>query len=147
MADAPALGAGAPKGACRFESDLAYQSRGVKLRFLVGVLFALPVAACVDPFGNMPDGVQIDGIVVGPQVDCGVTSCTRVVDCAAMEEFRTETPAGVAATQVYEAPIRTRDGTGITSGAAIRIVVFDMQDGSKRAVSVMVAPFQPSCSS
>jgi hypothetical protein len=26
MADAPALGAGAPKGACRFDPDLAYQA-------------------------------------------------------------------------------------------------------------------------
>jgi hypothetical protein len=32
MADAPALGAGAPQGACRFESDLAYDARTRPLR-------------------------------------------------------------------------------------------------------------------
>lgn len=117
------------------------------MRCVVGALLVLAIGACVDPFGNLPDGVQIDGIVVGPQVDCGVTSCTRVVDCAEMQEFRTESPTGIAATQVYEAPIQTRDGTGITRGVGIRIVVFEMWDGSERAVTVMVAPFQPSCSS
>jgi hypothetical protein len=66
------------------------------MRLVVGALLVLAVAACADPFGNLPDGVQIDGIVVGPQVDCGTTSCTKVIDCAAMEEFRTETPGGVA---------------------------------------------------
>lgn len=137
MADAPALGAGAPRGACRFESDLAYQSRGIKLRLVVGALLVLAVGACVDPFGNLPDGVQIDGVVVGPQVDCGVTSCTRVIDCASMEEFRTETPTGVAATQVYSEPDRLRDGTLITRAVEGNIVVFAMQDGTERAVTVM----------
>jgi hypothetical protein len=32
MADAPALGAGAPKGACRFDPDLAYQPIGCRVR-------------------------------------------------------------------------------------------------------------------
>jgi hypothetical protein len=117
------------------------------MRLVVGALLVLAVAACVDPFGNLPDGEQIDGILVGPPVDCGTTSCTKVIDCAAMEEFRTETPSGVTASQVYEGPTRLRDGTPITSGAGIRVVVFHMHDGSQRAVTVMVAPFQPSCSS
>ncbi|MEX2010730.1 MAG: hypothetical protein WEF51_00685 [Chloroflexota bacterium] len=62
------------------------------MRLVVGALLVLAIGACVDPFGNLPDGVQIDGIVVGPQVDCGVTSCTRVVDCAEMQEFRKVAP-------------------------------------------------------
>jgi hypothetical protein len=106
------------------------------VRLVVGVLVALAVAACVDPFGNLPDGVQIDGIVVGPEVDCGTTSCTKVIGCAAMEEFRTETPTGVGATQVYSAPTRLRDGTLITRTVEGQIVVFEMQDGTRRAVTV-----------
>jgi hypothetical protein len=107
------------------------------MRLVVGALLVLAVAACVDPFGNLPDGDQIDGIVVGPQVDCGTTSCTRVIDCAAMGEFRTETPTGVAATLVYSEPVSLRDGTPITRGVEGQVVVFEMQDGSQRAVTVM----------
>ena len=106
------------------------------MRLLVGALLVLAVAACVDPFGNLPDGVQIDGIVVGSPVDCGTTSCTRVIDCAAMEEFRTETPTAVSATRVYSAPDRARDGTVFISSVGFQVVVFEMEDGAQRAVTV-----------
>jgi hypothetical protein len=110
----------------------------------------LAVGACVDPFGNLPDGVQIDGIVAGPEVDCGTTSCTRVIDCATMEEFRTETPTGVAATQLPGAdPDSRRHGdhqrrrypdrglrhagrqpTGCHGdGGPVSTVVFELKDG------------------
>jgi hypothetical protein len=91
------------------------------MRPLAVLLLALLLAGC-DPLGKVPEGEQIDGIWVGPG---GVEV-----------EFGGADP-GIESWQVHSRPDRLRNGTLLTYGGAIAIVVFDLKDGTRRATYVM----------
>jgi hypothetical protein len=110
------------------------------LRLLLGVLLLLAVGACGDPFGNLPDGDQIDGIWVGPGDACQDGGdegfCQALLTCAVQNEFGGADP-GIDTWRVHGPPERLRDGTLLVYGGAVAIVVFDLRDGTRRATSVM----------
>jgi len=108
------------------------------MRLVAGFLLAVAVAGC-DPFGKLPAGEQIDGIVVGPGGPCedGADQgfCAALLTCAIQVEFGGADP-GIATWQVHSLPDRLRDGTLVTRGGAVATVVFQLRDGPRRATHV-----------
>lgn len=108
------------------------------MRLLVLFLFVFLLAGC-DPFGRLPDGEQIDGIWVGAGGPCqdGADQglCDALFTCAVDVEFGGADP-GIVSWQVHSPPNRLRDGTLVTRGGTIAIVVFEVADGSLRATQV-----------
>ena len=108
------------------------------MRLVVGVLFALLLIGC-DPIGRLPDGEQIDGIWVGAGAACQDGDdpglCEAILACAIENEFGGVDP-GIESWQVHGPPERNRDGTLRLYGGNVVIVVFEQNDGTRRATQV-----------
>ena len=108
------------------------------MRLVVGALLVLLVVAC-DPFGKLPAGEEIDGIVVGAGGPCQDGAdpgfCRALLKCAIQNEFGGTDP-GVVSWQMHGTPGHLRDGTLVVTGGAITIVVFELADGTRRATQV-----------
>jgi hypothetical protein len=95
------------------------------------------VASC----GQDPDGERIDGLWVGRPADCAAHSppelaCERLIACAVERKWPEGAPP-LRSAVVFDKPDRLRDGTLINYGAAGRIVVFTLEDGSRMAQLVI----------